>query len=239
MKSIPKLGIMQPYFLPHMGYFSLIKHTDEWVVFDTPQFIRHGWIERNRILKPREGWQYIKVPLDKHPRETPINQVRIRVSEPWRELILAQIGHYKKIAPYYEEVIAFLREALAYETDMISAMNVHLLEKVCSHLGIPFRSRVFSECNLELPPVKAPDEWALNISLALGAEEYVNAPGGDGFFDRKKYDQHNLHLTFLATNMRRYDQKRAVFEPQLSILDVMMFNSRSEILAMLDDISVF
>ena len=239
MKRIPKLGIMQPYFLPHVGYFSLIKHTDEWVVFDTPQFIRHGWIERNRILKPGEGWQYIKVPLEKHRRETPINQVRIRVNEPWRELILAQIGHYKKIAPYYEGVIAFLREALAYETDMISAMNVHLLKKVCSHLGIPFRSRVFSECNLELPPVKAPDEWALNISLALGAEEYVNAPGGDSFFDRKKYDQHNLHLTFLAANMRRYDQKRAVFESQLSILDVMMFNSKSEILEMLDDISVF
>jgi hypothetical protein len=239
MKSIPKLGIMQPYFLPHVGYFSLIKYTDEWVVFDTPQFIRHGWIERNRILRPREGWQYIKVPLEKHRRETPINQVRIRVGEPWRELIMAQIAHYKKIAPYYEEVITFLREALAYETSMISAMNVHLLKKVCSHLGIPFCFRVFSECNLELSPVKAPDEWALNISLALGAAEYVNPPGGDSFFDRKKYDQHNLHLTFLATNMRRYDQKRAVFEPQLSILDVMMFNSKSEILEMLDDISVF
>jgi hypothetical protein len=230
---------MQPYFLPHLGYFSLIKHTDEWVVFDTPQFIRHGWIERNRILKPREGWQYIKVPLEKHHRETPINQVRIRRGEPWRELILAQIEHYKKIAPYYKEVSAFLREALAYETHMISAMNVHLLKKVCSYLDIPFRSRVFSECSLDLPRAKAPDEWALNISLALGAAEYVNPPGGKIFFDRKKYDRHNLQLTFLATNMREYDQRRAVFQPQLSILDGMMFNSRSEILEMLDDVSMF
>ncbi len=229
---------MQPYFLPHLGYFSLIKHTDEWVVFDTPQFIRHGWIERNRILKPREGWQYIKVPLEKHNRETPINQVAIRVGEPWRELILAQIEHYKKIAPYYEEVNAFLREALAYETHMISAMNVHLLERVCSYLDIPFHSRVFSECNLDLPKANAPDEWALNISLALGAAEYVNPPGGATFFDRKKYDRHNLRLTFLATNMKQYDQRRAVFQPQLSILDAMMFNSRSEILEMLDDVSM-
>jgi hypothetical protein len=239
MTRVSRLGIMQPYFLPHLGYFSLIKHTDEWVVFDTPQFIRHGWIERNRILKPGEGWQYIRVPLEKHPHDAGINQVRIRTSEPWRRLILAQIEHYKKNAPYYEEVASFLREALAHETDKIATLNVHLLNTVCSYLGIPFRARVFSECSLQLPEVKAPDEWALYISLALGAAEYVNPPSGESFFDREKYERHNLRLTFLATNTRSYDQRRAVFEPQLSIVDVMMFNSRDQIIEMLDDCSLF
>jgi len=229
---------MQPYFLPHLGYFSLIKYTDEWVVFDTPQFIRHGWIERNRTLKPVEGWQYIKVPLEKHRRETPINQVRIQSHEPWHGKILAQIEHYKKIAPYYGETLAFLRDALAFESDAISTLNVHLLKKACAYLGIPFRSRIFSECNLKLPPVTAPDEWALYISLALDAKEYVNPPGGQAFFDRTKYDRHGLRLTFLAPNHKPYDQKRPVFEPQLSIVDVMMFNSPAQILQMLDDFSL-
>jgi hypothetical protein len=57
-----KLGIMQPYFFPYLGYFSLIKHTDRFILFDTVQFIRHGWIERNRILKQNEGWQYVQAP---------------------------------------------------------------------------------------------------------------------------------------------------------------------------------
>ena len=61
-----KVAIMQPYFFPYLGYFSLIKHTDEFILFDPVQFIRHGWIERNRILKPENGWQYISVPLEKH-----------------------------------------------------------------------------------------------------------------------------------------------------------------------------
>jgi WbqC-like protein family len=235
---IGKLGIMQPYFLPHLGYFSLIKYSDEWVVFDTPQFIRHGWIERNRILKPREGWQYIKVPLEKHGREIPINEVRIRANEPWRALILAQIEHYKLTAPYYQVVSDLLREALSYETDSISRLNVHLLAKVCEYLGLPFRYRFFSGCNFELPQVKAPDEWALYISLALGAQEYVNPPGGQAFFHRKKYEDNKLRLTFLAANPRRYDQKRAAFEPGLSIVDVMMFNSISEIQQMLGDFSI-
>ena len=51
-----KLGIMQPYFFPYLGYVSLIKHCDRFVLLDTVQFMRHGWIERNRVLKPAEGW---------------------------------------------------------------------------------------------------------------------------------------------------------------------------------------
>ena len=72
-----RLGIMQPYFLPYLGYISLIKHTDEFILFDSAQFIRHGWIERNRILKPGEGWQYIAVPLVKHGQKTAFCSVEI------------------------------------------------------------------------------------------------------------------------------------------------------------------
>lgn len=58
-----RLGIMQPYFFPYIGYFSLMKQVDEFILLDDVQFIRHGWIERNRILKPSGGWQYIAIPL--------------------------------------------------------------------------------------------------------------------------------------------------------------------------------
>lgn len=78
-----KLAIMQPYFLPYIGYFSLINQVDQFIQFDTPQFIRHGWIERNKILKSNGGTLYIKVPLQKHSRETPIKDIKIRVDEPW------------------------------------------------------------------------------------------------------------------------------------------------------------
>lgn len=92
-----KLGIMQPYFFPYLGYFSLIKHTDRFILFDTVQFIRHGWIERNRILKPNEGWQYIQVPLIKDKgRDTVIKDVKIRNTENWQQKIIAQLQHYKK-----------------------------------------------------------------------------------------------------------------------------------------------
>ena len=99
-----KLGIMQPYFLPYIGYFSIIKHTDEFILFDSVQFIRHGWIERNRILKQSGGWQYIQVPIIKNNgRETLIKDIRINNTDNWKTKILAQIQHYKKKSYKYRD----------------------------------------------------------------------------------------------------------------------------------------
>ena len=103
-----KLGIMQPKFFPWLGYFDLVNMVDEWIVFDTPQYERHRWMNRNRVLHPNTGWQYITVPLRKHPRDIPTNQVEIAMETDWRGLILRQLQHYKKKAPYYKQVVGFL-----------------------------------------------------------------------------------------------------------------------------------
>src|SRR5690606_17982699 len=93
-----KIGIMQPYFFPYLGYISLIKHTDKFILLDTVQFIRKGWIERNRILKQKEGWLYIQVPLKKeNGRSTLIKDCKLDNSKPWKDKILAQFQIYKKI----------------------------------------------------------------------------------------------------------------------------------------------
>ena len=120
---------MQPYFLPYQGYFSLIKEVDLFILLDDVQFIRHGWIERNRILKPQESWQYIKVPLVKHPRETKIKDIKISYNEDWRKKMLAQIGHYKKRAPFYREGSELLTRILEFEFSSISELNFHSLAK--------------------------------------------------------------------------------------------------------------
>ena len=178
-----KLGIMQPYFFPYLGYYSLIKHTDRWIVFDTPQFIRHGWIERNRILKPKDGWQYIKVPLLKYKRETPIKEIIINNDINWKDKILAQLTHYKKRAPFYLDTIKLLEEIFVYKTKSITKLNVNILKKTCEYLNINFNYDIFSEMDLEIITPKVPDEWALNICRALNADKYFNLPGGVEFFE--------------------------------------------------------
>lgn len=233
-----KLAIMQPYFFPYMGYISLIKNTDKFILFDVVQFIRHGWIERNRILKQNEGWQYISVPLKKHEQTTLIKDIEINNSENWKDKILAQLSHYKKKSPFYKETIEVVNTGLDINTDSIVELNYSVLKAICDYLDISFNCEIFSKMQLKIEPVNAPDEWALNICKALkNISEYWNPEGGIEFFDRTKYQKSNIDIKFLKHNLPFYSQRRGLenFENGLSIIDVMMFNSPETIREMLDD----
>lgn len=235
-----RLGIMQPYFMPYIGYFSLIKHADLFILFDTVQFIRHGWIERNRVLKQNEGWQYVKVPLIKdNGRDTIIKDVRINNSENWKDKMLSQLQHYKKIAPNYYKVIGLLKDVFSEDFEDIVSLNKVALERTCAFLNIPARIEVFSKMNLSIEQAKNPDEWALNICKAIdGVDEYWNPIGGLSFFERSKYEENGIKIWFQEMKLEEYSQRRMGFEPGLSIIDVMMFNDVEEIGKMLDDYSL-
>ena len=230
------IGIMQPYFMPYIGYISLIKHTDRFILFDTVQFIRHGWIERNRMLKQNEGWQYIQVPLIKQDgRDTLIKDIKINNKEDWKRKILAQIQHYKKVAPYYRRVVALLEDIFANDFEDITTLNKVSLECICKFLGFERNLEIFSQMHLDIEAANAPDEWALNICKAIaGATEYINPIGGLSFFDRNKYENAGIKISFQRMEITEYSQKRDVFESGLSILDVMMWNDVDEINRMLD-----
>lgn len=230
-----KLGIMQPYFFPYLGYYSLIKNTDKFILFDVVQFIRHGWIERNRILKPGEGWQYIAVPLEKSGRDTKISEVKIRNSEDWRGKLFRQIEHYKK-APFYKPTIALMEQALDIDTDSIVVLNANILRKTCEYLGISLNLEIFGDMNVTIDEVTHPGEWALNISKALNASAYYNPTGGIEIFDRQQFKDADISLKFIGNNLREYSQRRPVFENGLSIVDVLMFNDVEQANILINDI---
>jgi hypothetical protein len=231
-----KIAIMQPYFLPWLGYFSIIKHTDKFILFDPVQFIRHGWIERNRILKQHDGWIYIKVPLVRHSQQALIKEIVIDNSQPWRQKILAQIVTYKKLSSRYEEVRGLIEEVVTPSFTSIVELNRHALQAVCNYLGIETELHIWSQMNLTIEQPKTPDEWALNTCKALGnVDEYWNPPGGQRFFDSEKYKSAGLKLRFHQQILHSYDQRRKSFEPGLSIIDALMFNSPEAVNEMLDE----
>jgi hypothetical protein len=230
-----KLGIMQPYFFPYLGYFSLMKGTDRFVILDSVQYIKRGWIARNRVLHPDAGWLYIRVPLITHGHHTRISEIQIDNSQNWKKRILSQLLHYRKIAPYYHAVAGLLHELFDKNFDSIVSLNRESLSAVCQYLGIERELSVFSQMNLPIETPEASDEWALNICKSLGnVTEYRNPPGGQSFFDKSKYERAGIDLKFQKVCLKPYEQKRSSFEAGLSIIDVMMFNSREEVNGMLD-----
>lgn len=230
-----KIAGHQPYFFPYIGYFMLIKHSDKFVVFDTPQFIKGGWINRNRILNHNGDPTYINVTIYKAPLRTPIKDIKIKNKELWMGRILKQLKVYEKRAPYYDEVINLFKRSLEYNTDSISQLNYHTLKETCKYLNIEYDMEVFSEMNLEIDEVSGPDEWGLNIAKAMGIKSCLNASGGMDIYDRNKYKDNGLDLKFIKPNLRPYKQGKGEFVPGLSIIDAMMFNSVEEINIMLDD----
>lgn len=234
-----KLGIMQPYFFPYLGYFSLIKYSDEFIFFDTPQYISHGWVNRNRVLKQDGTPNYIIVPIQKAKQETAIKDILISENANWQDKIYGQLTAYKKRAPRYKDTLDFLHSIIDqdYENNL-SKLNIETTKAVCEYLGVDRKFEIFSGMNLEIEEVNMPDEWALNITKALGGDIYVNPPGGQSFFDKSKYDAANIELQFLKSNLRPYVQRIGRFEPGLSIIDAMMFCSPEEINDILDDYEI-
>lgn len=230
-----KVAIMQPYFFPYIGYISLIKGVDEFIIFDTPQFMRHGWIERNRILKGNGEWLYIKAPLSKHSRDTAIKDIALDETTDWRSKIMSQLDVYKKEAPYFTEVSVLVKRAIYAPAKTITELDEQALRLVCEYLEISTPIKTFSKMGLDVKTPTAPDEWALNICLAMGdTDEYWNPPGGKSFFTPKKYSENKIKLAFMSSELCVYPRGRYPFEPGLSIIDVLMFNNKKRVNEMLD-----
>jgi hypothetical protein len=221
-----KLGIMQPYFFPYLGHFALIAHVDAWVVFDVTQYTPKTWMNRNRILHPKEGWNYVNVPLANSSISIRTDEARILDLTETRRNVLGKISHYKRKAPYYRAVEALIESGMA-ESDNPSLvhLNVRCLRAVCDYLGLRFDYRICSDLDLPLPETLAPGAWAPTICSMLGASGYINPVGGRDLFALDDFSSRNVALEFLSFEGFVYETDSYQFEPGLSILDVLMWNS--------------
>ncbi|GAB0167070.1 WbqC family protein [Lysinibacillus sp. CTST325] len=229
-----RVAIMQPYFFPYIGYFSLLQAADMFVILDTVQFQRKSWMKRNKIITFKGGSTYIKLPVKKAPLNTLINQIVINNEEDWKTALFNQLLVYKK-APFYNETISLVKSILYEDTKKLVDVNKNILLEISNYLGLNCEIVVFSEMNIKVEDVNSADEWALNISKALNATEYINPPGGVSFFNKQKYKDSNIELKFINNKLQQYKQFHFNFIPGLSIIDVMMFNSIEEIHKMLAD----
>ena len=235
-----KLAVMQPYLLPYIGYWQLVHAVDTFVLLDDVQYIRHGWINRNRILKHGGGWQYIMIPLQKHAKNELIKNICAHNDMDWKGKIIRQLAHYgyKKKAPFYGEVIKFMNETFSKITiEYVTRINEIIIKEVSGYLGISTQILVSSDQKFNYKRVQNAGEWALRIAEEMGAEEYINPIAGAELFDPSKFHDSKIKLSLLKSNEIRYDQ-RTTFEPSLSIVDVLMFNGQQGTKELLDEYSL-
>ena len=237
-----KLAIMQPYFFPYIGYFQLMKAVDKWIIFDDIQYIRHGWVNRNRILSPNlnKEWQYIVIPLDKYCKEDTINKIKITSNHHWKEDIIGKLSYYRKIrAPHYHKVIDLVQRCFDNDVTSLLELNIITLKHIADYLDIKFEYSISSKEQFDYTNVIGPGDWALEISKQMNASLYINPIGGQEIFNRDKFAYSGINIKFIESNFIKYKQSRREYVPWLSIIDLMMFNSIDTIRKMLSLYKLF
>ena len=221
-----KIGIMQPYFVPYIGYFQLLNAVDKYVIYDDVHYIKGGWINRNRILINGEP-SYFNVPLKGASPNKLINEVEVNNEDVLIQKNLRMLeGAYKK-APYFEDVYKLMEDILKCGKDNLAEYLAYSIKKICEYLDINTELIISSQMNKD-NSLKG-KEKVVAICHELGGDEYYNAIGGQELYSYDYFEENNLKLSFVSTDKIEYKQFNNEFVPYLSIIDVMMFNSKEEI----------
>lgn len=232
-----RLGMMQPYFFPYLGYYALIAATDRWVVFDTPQYIRRGWVNRNRVLSTgADGWKYIRIPTVHADRHASIREIRIDDSQDWRDKLVRDLDFYEVCrAPWFDETLEFLTGVLQHEEDNLGDWLIHCLQQTCEYLELPIDLERFSRFETTMRPIHHPGHWALEMARTIDADTYINPPGGRELFDGDEFERSGVKLQFLTHRLPEYSQRQSRFISGLSIIDVLMWNGRRQARRMINE----
>lgn len=232
------IGIMQPYFLPYIGYFQLMNMVDEFVVYDAIEYSKKGWINRNRMLcNGKSG--YFTIPLKKDSDYLNINERYI--SQEFCTIskkILRKIESNYKKAPNFDIFFPVVEKIFSFQNQNLFNFILNSIILIKEYLEIETPLVISSSLPSYIEDLKG-GEKVLAICQELKATRYINPPGGVNLYHREKFEENGIELIFFRTKKFEYTQLGGSFVPFLSILDVCMFNSTEFAISFLSEYEVF
>jgi hypothetical protein len=227
MAMTKTIAMMQPYLFPYLGYFQLIAAVDTFVLGDDLQYTRSGWINRNRILHNGEA-RLITFPLKKTSRDAAINQRELIDNfqdEIIRLLRILSLNYAK--APYRSEVLPLLERLMLYPHSNLARYAEHSIRELCTHLEID--TPIVRASDLQLPTPIDKQDRVIQTARKFGAKHYINFIGGLDLYCPDYFARHGLQLHFHRIEDITYRQLKQPFVANLSIIDVLMFNSVEQV----------
>ena len=236
-----RLAVMQPYFFPYIGYFQLMAAADRFLLYDNLNFIRRGWVHRNRIrLKGREAI-YCSVPLVGASSHVKIRDLQVNAEQDWQRKLLDLLAFNYKRAPFFSEVYALVERVVRQPATHLSGLNQNGIRAVSEYLGImtpihcdtaPFqrfeneaamgRSAWLEHLQQELQVEDIKTLRVLHICRHEKADTYINPPGGQALYSKEPFARNGVTLQFIQPRLTPYPQQGESFLPALSILDMLM-----------------
>ncbi len=212
---------MQPYFLPYIGYFQLIKAVDTFVVYDNVQYQKKSWINRNRYLLDGKD-AIFSIALKKDSTYFNIND-RYLSDGFDRNKLLNQFSYAYRKAPYFKETFGVFKEIVNYEKINLADYIHYSIISICTHIGIT--AKIVRSSNINVDHSLKSANKVIAICQAFDTKTYINAMGGIKLYSKELFAEKGIELKFIKTRPIAYKQFDNDFVPWLSIIDVLMFNS--------------
>jgi hypothetical protein len=227
-----KVAVMQPYLFPYIGYFQLVNHSDTFVFYDDVNFIKGGYINRNNILMNGNG-QRFTWPITGASSFKKINELDFTTNN---KKVIATIKQAYSKAPFFQDVFPIIESVLSTEDLNVATVCEKSIWSVMSYLGIDKNFIKSSELiyNRELPA----QDKLFEICELNNAKEYTNSPGGQALYTKSAFKNKGIELNFIKNQAKPYNQSSSEFIPNLSIIDVLMWNSVEDVCLMLNEYEV-
>lgn len=227
-----KIGIMQPYFFPYIGYWQLINAVDKFVIYDNIQFTKRGWIRRNRILMNGED-KMISLPIKKDSDYLDVNKRYLSDTfNKDKSKIINQIKTAYSKSPEFDVVLPLIESAINCGEDNLFDFIYSIVKTILDYLEIDTEIIVSSEIEMDHSLMNR--YRVIEICKKLEANQYINSIGGTELYDKEDFKSQGITLNFIKTNSIEYKQFDNSFIPNLSIIDVLMFNSKDKVKEMLE-----
>ncbi len=222
------VAIMQPYFFPYLGYFQLVQAADHFVFYDDVMFIKKGWINRNRILMQGNDFLF-SIPLEKQSQHKSIRQSTVAYGAEFPSKWLQQIESAYKKAPHFQEVLELIHRVIQEKPASIADLAAKSVMETWTYLGLEQKFYMSSE--LKTKPDVDRALRLIHITQELGDSHYINAVNGQALYDKPFFAAQGVQLDFLSPKLQPYPQgNQSEFMAGLSMIDVLMWNSREEVI---------
>lgn len=220
----------QPYFIPYIAYWQLMKACDIYLISDDYAFQKSGWIQRNRILQKGKP-EYFRLEISKKSDYQLINKTKLIKVDSKRKLKTLYMCYRQ--APYFKQGYGLMEQILNFPSEDLTEFLVNSFNVIRNYLGINtkmmFTSQLEGNCLLKR------EQRVYDFCKRLGGTTFINAIGGKALYSKEEFAEHGIELKFIHSHCREYKQFNNEFVPNLSIIDVIMFNSQEEIFQMLDE----
>lgn len=213
------ISIIQPCFIPWLGYFEQMIVSDVFVYMDDVQYTRKDWRNDNQLKSP-DGVKNVYFPVRKTSRDTLIKDVEISYSQPWEETFLSQITQWYRKAPFFRSVVDAITPPLTRKYTRLVELNLHLNNAVLEYLGIQKPTNFTS-----LIPRTAGDKNGRVLEICKyfdGVDLLYDGKKAANFIDVELFRRNGVEVVFQDYQHTPYTQLHGPFEPYMSIVDLLM-----------------